>query len=132
MMKYFYRWEDFPQKEISYLKDLPETSKLQIRIMSTERIMVTEIKAKKGARGPMHHHEAEQIVFILKGKIRTAVGNEPPRIIGPGDIMVCPSNCPHGGEWIEDGEALEAVSPIRMDNFTGYVISHTFFEKDEK
>jgi quercetin dioxygenase-like cupin family protein len=131
-MNYFYRWEDFPQKEISYLKGLPEASKLQIRIMSTERIMITDIKAQKGARVGVHHHEAEQLLFIFKGKMKVTVGDEPPRIIGPGDIQVCPSNCPHGGEWIEDGEAMEAVSPIRMDNFTGYVISHTFFEEKQK
>src|SRR4030042_6405325 len=132
MMSYFYRWEDFPQKEISYLKGRPEASKLQIRIMSTERIMITDIKAQKGARVGVHHHEAEQILFIFKGKMKVTVGNEPPRIIGPGDIQVCPSNCPHGGEGIEDGEAMEAVSPIRMDNFTGYVTYHTFFEDKEK
>lgn len=130
-MDYFYRWEDFPQKEISYLKGLPEASKLKIRIMSTERIMITDIKAEKGARVGVHHHEAEQILFIFKGKFKATVAGET-RIIGPGDIQVCPSNCPHGGEWIEDGEAMEAVSPIRMDNFTGYVISHTFFEDKHK
>ena len=130
-MGYFYRWEDFPQKEVSYLKGLPEASLLKIRIMSTERIMMTDIKAQKGARVGVHHHVAEQILFIFKGKFKATVGGET-RILGPGDIQVCPSNCPHGGEWIEDGEAMEAVSPIRMDNFTGYVISHTFFEEGHK
>ena len=97
MMKYFYRWEDFPQKEVGYLKGLPESSKLQIRIMSTERIMMTEIRAKKGARVAVHHHEAEQIVFIFKGKMKVTVGNEPPRIVGPGDIQVCPFKFPSWG-----------------------------------
>ena len=91
-MNYFYRWEDFPEKEISYLKGLPESSKISIRIMSTQRIMMTQIKAKKGARVGMHHHEAEQILFILKCQMKVTVGEAPPRIIGPGDIQVCPSN----------------------------------------
>jgi quercetin dioxygenase-like cupin family protein len=128
-MKHFYRWEDFPQREITYLQGLPEASKLLVRIFSTERMMVTKIDAKKGAGVGRHFHEAEQILFVLKGKMKVHVGNEPPRIIGPGEITICPANCPHGGEWLQDGEALEVVSPIRLDNFVGYTIPHTFFEE---
>jgi hypothetical protein len=32
-------------------------------------------------------------------------------------------------EYIGDCEALEAVSPLRLDNFIGYTIKHTFFDE---
>jgi len=127
-MGYYYRWEDFPEREISYLKGLPESSKLRVRIMSGEKIMITQVNAKKGAYVPRHHHEAEQIFLVFKGQIRVTTGKESPRVIGPGDIWVVPSNCVHSVDYIEDTEALEVVSPIRLDNFVGYTISHTFFE----
>jgi len=76
-------------------------------------------KAKEGA---------EQIFLVFKGQIRVTTGKESPRVIGPGDIWVVPSNCVHSVDYVEDTEALEVVSPIRLDNFVGYTISHTFFE----
>jgi len=130
-MGYFHRWEDFPEREISYLQGMPESSKLLVRIMSGERIMVTKINAKKGAYVPRHSHEAEQIFFIFKGQIRVTTGKEGARVIHPGDIWVVPANCVHSVEYVEDTDALEIVSPIRLDNFVGYTVSHTFFEGKE-
>jgi quercetin dioxygenase-like cupin family protein len=129
-MGYYHRWEEFPEREVSYLKGLPEASKLLIRIMSGEKIMLTKINAKKGARVPNHHHEAEQIFLLFKGKMRVTSANEEPRELSPGDIWVLPSNTSHSVEYIEDTDALEIVSPIRLDNFIGYTVRHTFFEDE--
>ena len=128
-MGYYHQWEDFPEREISYLKGRPESSKLLVRIMSSERMMVTHINAKKGAFVPLHHHEAEQILLVLKGKIKAIMGKDSSQILGPGAIWVVPSNHPHGVEYVEDTEGIEVVSPPRLDNFVGYTISHTFFDE---
>ncbi len=128
-MGYYHQWEDFPLREISYLKGRPEASKLLVRIMSSARMMVTQINAKKGALVPLHHHEAEQIILVLRGQIRGTTGKEAPQMIGPGGIWVVPSNMPHRVEYVEDTEAIEVVSPPRMDNFVGYTLSHTFFDE---
>ena len=58
-------------------------------------------------------------------------GTEPPRLLKAGDIWIVPSNTMHGLEYQGDVEALEIVSPPRMDNFTGYTIKHTFFEEEK-
>jgi len=129
-MGYYHRWEEFPEREVSYLQGTPESSKLLIRIMSGEKIMLTKINAKQGACVPNHHHEAEQIFLLFKGKMRVTSANESPRELSPGDIWVLPSNCPHSVEYIEDTDALEIVSPIRLDNFIGYTVKHTFFEDE--
>ena len=130
-MGYYHQWEDFPEREIGYLKGRPESSKLLVRIMSSERMMVTNINAKKGAFVPLHHHEAEQIILVLKGRIEAIMGKEKEfsRILGPGGIWVVPSNCPHRVRYLDDTEAIEVVSPPRLDNFVGYTISHTFFDE---
>ena len=128
-MGYYHQWEDFPEREIGYLKGRPESSKLLVRIMSSERMMVTSIKAKKGAFVPLHHHEAEQIILVLKGKIKAFIGKDSSQILGPGGIWIVPSNTPHRVEYIENTEAIEVVSPPRLDNFVGYTISRTFFDE---
>ena len=128
-MGYYHRWEEFPQRGVSYLQGLPKSEGLKIRIMASERMMFTQISVKGGARIPRHHHEAEQVVFLHKGKMRVTTAGEPPRVLVPGDIWVVPSNVTHGIEYIGDCEALEAVSPLRLDNFSGYTIKHTFFDE---
>jgi quercetin dioxygenase-like cupin family protein len=128
-MGYYHRWEEFPQRGVSYLKGLPKSEGLQIRIMASEQMMFTQISVKGGARIPRHHHVAEQVVFLQKGKMRVTTAGEPARTLVPGDIWVVPSNVTHGIEYIGDCQALEAVSPLRLDNFTGYTIQRTFFDE---
>ncbi len=127
-MGYYHRWEEFPQKTVSYLKGMPNTDNIKIRIMSSERMMLTQVIVEGSGTIPRHHHEAEQIMVIQKGRAHVTTGDNKAQELGPGDIWVVPSNVVHGVEYIGDVEALEMVSPPRLDNFTGYVISHTFFE----
>jgi quercetin dioxygenase-like cupin family protein len=130
-MGYYHRWEEFPQKSISYLAGLPNSENIKIRIMSSERIMLTQVTAKGGGKIPRHYHEAEQILTIQKGRARVTTGDKTVKELGPGDIWVIPSNVVHGVEYMGDVEALEMVSPPRKDNFSEYVISHTFFEQEK-
>lgn len=131
-MATYHRWEDFPQKSISYLAGRPNADAIKIRIVSTERIMLTEIAVKGGGTIPRHYHEAEQIILMKKGQALVTTGMEPPRLLKAGDIWVVPSNVMHGLEYRGDVEALEIVSPPRMDNFSEYTIKHTFFEEEKK
>ncbi|MCX5911270.1 MAG: cupin domain-containing protein, partial [Deltaproteobacteria bacterium] len=116
---------------VSYLAGRPNSEGIKIRILSTERIMLTEIKVQGGGTIPRHYHEAEQIIMVQKGEARVSTGKEPPRLLKAGDIWIVPSHTMHGVEYLGDVEALEIVSPPRMDNFIGYTIKHTFFEADE-
>jgi quercetin dioxygenase-like cupin family protein len=127
----YHRFEDFPQRTVSYLAGRPNSEGIEIRILSTERIMLTEIKVLGGGTIPRHYHEAEQIIMVQKGEARVTTGKEPPRLLKAGDIWIVPSNTMHGVEYVGNVEALEIVSPPRMDNFIGYTIKHTFFEADE-
>lgn len=128
----YHRWEDFPQRTVSYLAGRPNSEGIKIRILSTERIMLTEIMVQGGGTVPRHYHEAEQIIIIQKGEARVTSGKEPSRLLKSGDIWIVPSNTMHGVEYLGDVAALEIVSPPRMDNFIGYTIKQTFFEEEEK
>lgn len=55
-MATYHRWEDFPQRTISYLAGRPNADAIMIRILSTERIMLTEITVKGGGTIPRHRH----------------------------------------------------------------------------
>ena len=129
-MGYYHRWEEFPQQTAYYLKDNPECAGIRSRRICTDRIMVSQVQIKGGASIPRHYHDAEQILFILKGQARVTTGDETVKSLGPGDIWVVPSNVVHGVEYLGDVEAMEVVSPPRVDTLVGYLIPHTFLEKD--
>jgi hypothetical protein len=40
-----------------------------------------------------------------------------------------PSNTPHSIEYVEDCDGIEVVTPLRLDNFIGYTVSHTLFDE---
>ncbi len=128
----YHRFEEFPQKLVSYLQGRPDSEGIKIRILSSERIMLTEVKVTGGGVVPRHYHEAEQIMIIQKGEARVTTGkSKEVRHLKSGDIWIVPSNTMHGVEYLGDVEALEIVSPPRLDNFIGYTVKHTFFEGDE-
>jgi len=127
----YHTWEEFPQKGVSYLAGRTDAENLKIRIMASERIMLTQITVKGGANVPRHYHEAEQIIIMEKGEARVTTGKDKEiRELKSGSIWFVPSNVIHGIEYVGDVQALEIVSPIRLDNFVGYVATHTFFESD--
>jgi len=82
-------------------------------------MMLREIKVQGGGTIPRHYHEAEQIIIMQKGEARVTTGKQSPKVIKCGDIWVVPSNTMHGVEYLGDVEAIEIVSPPRMDNFIG-------------
>ena len=126
----YHRWEEFPQKGVSYLAGRPDAENIKIRIMASERMMLTQVMVHGGGTVPRHYHEAEQIIIIEKGKAKVTMGKcTKIRVLESGDIWYVPSNVIHGIEYVGDVQALEIVSPIRLDNFIGYVASHTFFEE---
>ena len=131
-MGYYHRWEEFPQRTAYYLADNPDCKGITSRKISTDRIMVSKVTVKGGGKIPRHYHEAEQVMFIQKGRARVTTGDNKVHELGSGDIWVIPSNVVHGVKYIGDVEALEIVSPPRVDTLIGYVIPHTFFEKAKK
>lgn len=54
---------------------------------------------------------------------------EPVAILKPGDVWYVPSHVEHQAEYLEDTVAFEACSPIRKDNFEGYLHQDTHFTK---
>ncbi len=128
----YHRWEEFPQRGVSYLAGRPESENIKIRIMASERMMLTQVVVQGGGTVPRHYHEAEQILIIEEGRARVTTGDDRKvRELSSGDIWVVPSNVVHSVEYIGNVRALEIVSPLRLDNFVGYVVSHTFFESKQ-
>lgn len=93
-------------------------SKMSRRVINGEKVMVSEIMLAKDAFVPLHHHESEQISYVIRGAIKFELeGREV--IVRAGEVLIIPSNIPHQAVALEETYDLDIFSPIRTDWLTG-------------
>lgn len=103
------KWEEMPKEKLN--------DRIDRRMITGEKVMLTHVYLKKGAVVPMHAHANEQITYILEGKIRFWIENEDadPITLGPGEVLTLPSNLPHSAEALEDTLDVDIFAPPRED-----------------
>ncbi len=65
-----------------------------------------------GSTMPEHRHPQEQIVFLLRGRMKLIVDGTPHEMTA-GDSFYLESKVPHGVEAIEETRVLDTFSPPR-------------------
>lgn len=99
-------WESVPLENMSDV--------ISRKVISGEKAMVAQVFLKKDAVVPEHHHESEQITYILEGALRFQLeGREV--VVRAGEVLHIPSNVPHRAVALEDTLDLDIFSPIRVD-----------------
>ena len=99
-------WDAVPLEAMSDL--------ISRKIVTGEKAMVAQVFLKKDAVVPEHHHESEQITYILEGALRFEIGGQE-IVVGKGQVLRIPSNVPHRAVALEDTLDLDIFSPIRED-----------------
>jgi quercetin dioxygenase-like cupin family protein len=99
-------WESVPLEVMSDM--------ISRKIISGDKAMVAQVFLKKGAVVPEHHHESEQITYILEGALKFEIeGKE--IVVHKGEVLTIPSNMPHRAVAMEDTLDLDIFAPIRVD-----------------
>lgn len=80
-----------------------------------DEIMLCHFTMKKGAKIPLHTHEAVQNGYVIKGKVRFFTEENDSIIVEPGSAYVFDSNEAHGSEVLEDTELVESFTPMRPE-----------------
>ena len=107
------RHESFNEMPVEHLNPL-----LERQFVSAEKAMLARILLRKGCIVPLHHHENEQISYILEGALLfTLEGRE--IIVRAGEVLVIPPNVPHSAEALEDTIDLDVFTPPRQDWISG-------------
>ena len=102
-------WESVPLEVMSDM--------ISRKVISGDKAMVAQVFLKKGAVVPEHHHESEQITYILEGALKFQIeGKEV--VVRKGEVLTIPSNVPHRAVAMEDTLDLDIFSPIRVDWLT--------------
>ena len=104
-----YTWDDMPKEQLS--------DQLSRRLITGDKMMLAHVYLKKGCIVPLHHHENEQITYILEGALRFHIGAEDGEevIVRSGEVLHIPSNVPHMAEALEDTLDVDIFSPPRQD-----------------
>jgi len=84
-------------------------------LVYNDDLMVCHFTMKKGARIPLHKHEAVQNGYMIKGKVRFFTETNDSIIVEPGCGYIFDSNEAHGSEVLEDSELIESFTPARPE-----------------
>jgi quercetin dioxygenase-like cupin family protein len=101
-----YTWDEMDKEVLS-----PTIAR---KIISGDKAMVAQVFLAKGAVVPEHHHESEQITYILEGALEFHLEGKT-IVVGKGQVLRIPSNVPHMAIALEDTLDLDIFSPIRQD-----------------
>ena len=104
-----HRWKDQPS----------ETMKGTItrKIITSQKIMMGEVRFRKGDIVPRHSHENEQFTYVVQGALKFWFGDDDHDeiVVGPGEVVIIPSNLPHRAEAMEDTVEFDIFNPPRQD-----------------
>lgn len=92
--------------------------RIRRRMIVGQKAMLVRWEFKKGALAARHQHPHEQVVVMVSGRLRLAVGDDE-TIMGPDDMVVIPPQIPHEAEALEDTVVIDIFSPPREDFLSG-------------
>ena len=85
------------------------------RSVKGERITLAVVDLDPNSVVPEHHHENEQLGFVIKGTLIFRIGTETRNCVA-GDTYVIPSNVPHQVTTGPEGATVcDAFAPTRAD-----------------
>jgi quercetin dioxygenase-like cupin family protein len=85
------------------------------RAVEGERLSLAVVELEPNAVSPAHHHDNEQLGFVIAGSIVMRIGTEE-RELNPGDTYTIPSNVPHDAVAGPDGATVvDVFAPPRED-----------------
>ena len=105
----FYRWNDMAVEQVN-----PGLSR---RLVTGERMMLAHVYLKKGNVVPRHHHENEQLTYVVEGALHFWIGEDESEeiTIRAGEVLHLPSWVWHKAEALEDTLDVDVFSPPRAD-----------------
>jgi quercetin dioxygenase-like cupin family protein len=85
------------------------------RAVQGERLTLAVVDLEPDQAVPEHHHDNEQLGFVLKGSITMVVGGES-RTLRPGEAYAIPSQVPHSAHSGPEGASVvDVFCPVRSD-----------------
>ena len=87
---------------------------IEREMLTGQNLMLARVIMKKGAHVPLHHHQNEQVTYILEGALKFAIAGKE-IVVKAGEVLCIPSNMPHEAWALEDTMDLDVFNPPRED-----------------
>jgi quercetin dioxygenase-like cupin family protein len=85
------------------------------RVVNGDRMTLASIDLGPGVAVPQHHHENEQLGFVIRGSLTFTIDGDS-RVLNAGDTYVIPSHVPHDVvAGAEGATVVDVFAPIRAD-----------------
>tara|TARA_A100001015_G_C14385913_1_gene479805 strand:- start:32 stop:370 length:339 start_codon:yes stop_codon:yes gene_type:complete len=78
------------------------------------QLMLVQVHFEKGGVGAEHEHPHSQSTLVASGVFEIAIDGVTQKL-EKGDAFYVPPNTLHGAVCLEEGELIDAFSPIRED-----------------
>jgi len=79
-------------------------------LIKGEEMTLLEVQLSAGVASPPHAHDHESLIYVVKGKLRSEVGDTT-LVLGPGDACRHPRGVSHFVEALEESTFVEIKSP---------------------
>lgn len=108
-----FRWTDRPVEVI--------LDGVTRRYINSEKMMIGEVRLRKGDLVPLHAHPNEQFTFVVSGAMRFWCGKDDVAgtLVEAGEVIIIPADLPHLAEVLEDTLEYDIFHPPRMDWIDG-------------
>jgi quercetin dioxygenase-like cupin family protein len=99
--------------EVAGISTIEVVPGLVFRPVLGQRVLVNFVHFEPNTEAPMHTHEEEQVVVVLKGEIEFDVAGEV-RTIGPGGVIHIPPHVPHAARTHDTScDEMDIFAPPR-------------------
>ncbi len=96
---------------VTSIEDKPVSGSLVLKpLIRGNEMTLLELHYQPGTNAPIHVHAHESLVYVVKGLVKTTVGNEV-YVLGAGDVGCHPEGVAHTVEAIEESIVIEIKSP---------------------
>jgi quercetin dioxygenase-like cupin family protein len=102
----FYNFKDIPEELVT-----PGKSTAMARVITGTQVELAILRFNTGEGAKIHSHPQEQILYMLKGRMKvTSEGQD--TVIGPGEAARFAPNVPHGTVMLDDVECVSVKGVI--------------------
>lgn len=102
----FYNLKNIPEELVT-----PEKSTALAKMITGGSVELAILRFSGGEGAKTHSHPQEQILYMLKGRMKVLT-EEGERVIGPGEAAHFEPNVPHGTVMLDDVECISVKSVI--------------------
>ena len=96
-----HRWDELPLEKV--------TEMVSRKVVTGDQQTMVQVYLKRGAHVPLHSHTGEQMVYVLQGVVRWAVGGRE-MLVREGEVLHVPSRVSHQAEALDDTFQIAVLS----------------------